>query len=191
MSGGLLLISSGRGAGTRTQGLVVPNDARYQTAPRPDVTLNDAKLLYHRVALGVVSVPLHVVLPAVDRRHCGAALPPVAERRAHGQQQPAGAGLLHRIVIRHSPVAWQSNRSLLGPGSALVVRTTQPQRPGLAEGPGAKYELVADGEATRRQPDDTADVQSPILLPAWSRKEDRSDQVLPRSADTMLNIPSD
>ena len=47
------MISGGRGGETRTHGLVVPNDARYQTAPHPDDALNDAKLLCHRVALGV------------------------------------------------------------------------------------------------------------------------------------------
>ena len=63
MSGGLLVISSGRGGETRTHGLAVPNDARYQTAPHPDLTLNDTKLLYHNAALGTPSAACYRLPP--------------------------------------------------------------------------------------------------------------------------------
>ena len=34
---GFLMVSDGRGGGIRTHGLFVPNEARYQTALRPDM----------------------------------------------------------------------------------------------------------------------------------------------------------
>ena len=37
---GFLADSDGRGGGIRTHGLFVPNEARYQTALRPDIILN-------------------------------------------------------------------------------------------------------------------------------------------------------